>query len=318
MRNPTHHTARTGLQRDNLAMFLDFVLSIVLILPTLGYLSSRWTLFYVVHTRELHQHLFGMTVFLLLWMFGLFRLFPKIMRSLLWGGAILLTGLPLVSNDHHYAGMCSIYLREVKAIPRHLDNPVEGTLYQAHKISSRLSVLTLSSIGHPEITSYLEERGYSSSPRVEYARSPEQWESCIALFQEVYGRWCYRPDPFHQELLRPPHRTIRTFSGDCDDYTLLLCTLLMTRGFKMRMVVTSGHIYPEVAIPNDSLFRQVIEPIIKKSAGYREVAPARIHTHRDPQGKLWLNLDYSAPHPGGPYSREEIFRVIYLNGWYNI
>ncbi len=37
-----------------------------------------------------------------------------------------------------------------------------------------------------------------------------------------------------------------------------------------------------------------------------------IHYHIDERGNIWLNLDYTAKYPGGPFMNEEILSALTL------
>ena len=38
-----------------------------------------------------------------------------------------------------------------------------------------------------------------------------------------------------------------------------------------------------------------------------------IHYHIDERGNIWLNLDYTAKYPGGPFMHEEILGALTLD-----
>jgi hypothetical protein len=39
----------------------------------------------------------------------------------------------------------------------------------------------------------------------------------------------------------------------------------------------------------------------------------QLHYHIDERGQVWLNLDYTAEYPGGPFMSEEILGALTLN-----
>ena len=297
----------------NLLPFLDLVQSILLILPLLGYTSSHWTIYHVQNTRELHQHIIGTAAFLLMGLFLLFLVFPKIMRVLLLATTVILGTLPLLSKQHQYASFLENYFGQVKSIPLHLDNEIQGHIFYADEISDKLKDLVVENIDHKNIRSYLSENSsYYNREDSETFGVPECM-AAIELFRKVNAQWKYKSDPSKGDLFRSPHRTIRSFSGDCDDYTLLIATLFISHGYEMRIIMTRGHVYPEMAVPDELTFKNLMEPLIRGGINYLAEGSTQLCYHKDNEGTIWLNLDYTAPYPGGPFMHEQVLKVIYLN-----
>jgi hypothetical protein len=53
--------------------------------------------------------------------------------------------------------------------------------------------------------------------------------------------------------------------------------------------------------------------IIKEVLFITESKNKEIHYHIDERGQIWLNLDYTARYPGGPFISEEILGALTLN-----
>jgi hypothetical protein len=53
--------------------------------------------------------------------------------------------------------------------------------------------------------------------------------------------------------------------------------------------------------------------LIKKRLFPNESKHQAIHYHIDERGNVWLNLDYTAKYPGGPFMKEEILSALTLN-----
>ena len=72
-----------------------------------------------------------------------------------------------------------------------------------------------------------------------------------------------------------------------------------------RLIHTGGHIYPEMLIGNKADLELAIL-LIKDNLFVKESEGKQIHYHYDERGQYWLNLDYTARYPGGPFMSEEI------------
>jgi len=287
-----------------LFQFLDIVLSIMALLPVLGYTTSHWTIHYVVDTRELHEHILITAFFLGLGTIMLYTTFHKIIRILLFGSVLGLGILALISDKYDFSGLWTNYSKQVKSLPVRLDDQVKSHLYHAAEVDLKLAELVTKELGHQNLKGFLDDVGIDETCN---------WSSFIDLHQKIYESWTYKADPFYKELFRPPHRTIRSFSGDCDDYALLVSTLFKTLSFETRIIVTDHHVYPELAIPHDSIYFAWVEPRIKAMPCYQKKGSPPLFYRRDQTGTIWLNLDYTAPYPGGPYLHEQVYKVIDLD-----
>jgi hypothetical protein len=73
-----------------------------------------------------------------------------------------------------------------------------------------------------------------------------------------------------------------------------------------------GHIYPEILIGTMKDL-ETANYLIKKCFVYKESYRKQLHYHIDERGQIWLNLDYTAKYPGGPFMSEEILGALTLN-----
>ena len=78
-----------------------------------------------------------------------------------------------------------------------------------------------------------------------------------------------------------------------------------------RLVHTDGHIYPEILIGNQTDL-ETINFLIKNELFSLESKNQSIHYHIDERNQIWLNLDYTAKYPGGPFMSEEILGILNL------
>ena len=79
-----------------------------------------------------------------------------------------------------------------------------------------------------------------------------------------------------------------------------------------RLIHTKGHIYPEILI-GSMIDLEKINYLIKNVLFVKESSGKKLHYHIDERGQVWLNLDYTAKYPGGPFMFEEILGALTLN-----
>lgn len=135
---------------------------------------------------------------------------------------------------------------------------------------------------------------------------------CLAIFKEIKTRWNYVNDPKGREYIATASESLIHFSGDCDDYSILMAASIRAIGGTPRLIHTKEHMYPEVLIENKAQFEQVVylikEVLFKEEAKGKEIA-----YHIDERGQIWLNLDYTAQYPGGPFMSKEILGQLTLS-----
>lgn len=150
-------------------------------------------------------------------------------------------------------------------------------------------------------------------------------QNVCAIFDNIFRNWNYQRDPGGMEYFEKAGVSVYTYTGDCDDYATLMISLIKSIGGDGRVVCVSGHAYPELYlgrnISDDEI--QSIQDSINdyyESKGSRTRA-AFLNYHTDPNGKVWLNLDYQDRYPGGrfvEYAPEAEHLVIYADGSYEL
>ena len=128
---------------------------------------------------------------------------------------------------------------------------------------------------------------------------------CFAIFKEIKSRWNYVSDPKGREYIASASESLQHFSGDCDDHAILMAATLRAIGGTPRLIHTKGHIYPEMLLENRKELEMALY-LIQNELFVEESKDKLIHYHADERGKFWLNLDYTAAYPGGPFMKEEI------------
>jgi transglutaminase-like putative cysteine protease len=70
-----------------------------------------------------------------------------------------------------------------------------------------------------------------------------------AIFYFVQNNFKYLNDPLAYEYFKTPQESFLSNTGDCDDSSILLSSLLQSVGFQTRFVFVPGHVYVQVKIP---------------------------------------------------------------------
>lgn len=127
----------------------------------------------------------------------------------------------------------------------------------------------------------------------------------FAIFKEIRTRWNYVNDPKGREYIATASESLEHFSGDCEDYSVLMAASLKAIGASVRLIHTKGHMYPELLIKNTQELEAAIY-LIKEELFKNQSHNKELFYHLDDRGQIWLNLDYTATYPGGPFMSEEI------------
>ncbi|MDX5417886.1 MAG: transglutaminase-like domain-containing protein [Hymenobacteraceae bacterium] len=178
--------------------------------------------------------------------------------------------------------------------------PVKGTYFQERRVKSAMQPT------HPAVRSFAVE----NSTRYfhdEYYRKYGKIVRYFSLFKHVRNNWRYVNDPLGLDYYSPPTESIKLLAGDCDDYAILIASSIMSIGGEARIVISPNHMYAEVKMGT-------VEDLDKVSYAVRslfpdEVTGGKIHFH-ETNGELWINFDYTAGYPGGPFLEPELYSVI--------
>lgn len=134
---------------------------------------------------------------------------------------------------------------------------------------------------------------------------------CFAVFKEINSRWNYVNDPKEGDYIATASESLEYFSGDCDDHSILMAAAIRSIGGTPRLIHTKGHIYPEILI-GSMIDLEKVNYLIKNVLFVKESYKKKIHYHIDERGQVWMNLDYTAKYPGGPFMYEEILGALTL------
>ncbi len=133
----------------------------------------------------------------------------------------------------------------------------------------------------------------------------------FAVFKEINSNWNYVSDPKGRDYIAKATESLQYLSGDCDDHSIFMAACIKSIGGTTRLIHTKGHIYPELYIGTKKDLEK-INYAIKKELFPLESKNKTINYHIDERGNIWLNLDYTAKYPGGPFMNEEILGALTL------
>lgn len=132
---------------------------------------------------------------------------------------------------------------------------------------------------------------------------------CFAVFKKINRNWNYVSDPVGKEYFAKASESIKYLGGDCDDHAILMVAAIKSIGGTARFISTTGHLYPEIMIGDKNDLEQ-LNYLIKKELFPIESNGQSLHYHTDDDGKIWLNLDYTAAYPGGRFFAEPILGIL--------
>jgi len=136
-----------------------------------------------------------------------------------------------------------------------------------------------------------------------------------SIYNYMVGNWSYKADTRGIEVFQYSNKSLENgkgkFSGqgDCDDFSILMASLIESIGGTSRIVLAygpnGGHAYTEVYLGKVGGSESDVQRMVawlRKNYKVKE-----INTHTDLKtDEVWLNLDWwkepgGAKHPGGPF-----------------
>ena len=190
-------------------------------------------------------------------------------------------------------------------------NAEELTFLNPAKMAHQNAVLGAIDMGDPAVRNFAIE-AVNENFR-EQQRKDEQYRTIIqsfAIFKKINSNWNYVNDPQSREYFAKASESVKLLAGDCDDHSILMAAAIKSIGGIPRLVYTTGHIYPEIFIGDKNDLERV-NYLINRSLFEAETAGRQIHYHEDSNGRIWLNLDYTADYPGGEFFAEPVLGIIY-------
>ena len=131
----------------------------------------------------------------------------------------------------------------------------------------------------------------------------------LSLFKHLNSHFKYVSDSERDEYFATAHETILNgLGGDCDDHTILMVSCMKSIGAHCRMILTDGHLYPELFCGDEKAFELMQQAVINL---FGDEAIDNMYYHEQ-NGQYWIHLDYTAHYPGGPYVSETAYAIINL------
>jgi PKD repeat protein len=149
---------------------------------------------------------------------------------------------------------------------------------------------------------------------VEYSGDRTIRQIC-SVYDYMVGNWSYVPDTRGIEEFQYSNKSLEygkgkySGQGDCDDFSILLASLIESIGGTSRIILAygpmGGHAYTEVYLGKAEGTDNDADRMIKWLRNHYKVPEINAHTDLD-TGEVWLNLDWwkepgGAKHPGGPF-----------------
>lgn len=153
-------------------------------------------------------------------------------------------------------------------------------------------------------------------------QGPFHVEQVALIWAAVRKPWRYVNDPEGREYFATASETITNgYVGDCDDFATTLASMITAVGGKARVILMDGpdggHAYAEACVQGEpskvsaTLTKHYKTRWRSYIVGQR---PSTISYRTSEDCPIWLNLDWSANVPGGPYTAERWAVAIYEGG----
>lgn len=133
----------------------------------------------------------------------------------------------------------------------------------------------------------------------------------FSIFKVINSGWVYVSDPADGEYFAKASESAPLLAGDCDDHAVLMASCIKAIGGRVRLVRTTGHIYPELCV-GDAAGLQKAVYLIRNVLFADEARYADLYYHTDANGERWINLDYTRHYPGGPVMDEKIIGILHV------
>jgi len=133
----------------------------------------------------------------------------------------------------------------------------------------------------------------------------------FSIFKVINSSWIYVSDPADGEYFAKASESVPLLAGDCDDHAVLMASCIKAIGGKVRLVRTTGHIYPEMCVGDVKGLQRAVH-LIRNELFPEEARRADLYYHTDANGDHWINLDYTRHYPGGEVMNEKIIGILHV------
>jgi hypothetical protein len=122
------------------------------------------------------------------------------------------------------------------------------------------------------------------------------WDYC-------YSQWTYVSDPDQYEYIAPASESIANgLHGDCEDFAVLIAAGIKAIGGTSLILVqrqgNEGHAFAQVYVESEEYLDETVIPYLRARYGN---TIDYVWYSTSPKYGVWLNLEYTAAWPGGPF-----------------
>jgi transglutaminase-like putative cysteine protease len=146
------------------------------------------------------------------------------------------------------------------------------------------------------------------------------WLKAAAIQYWIRNNITYISDPTDNEYFAKPEETIATRGGDCEDFSILFCSMCMAVGVRIRIHIVEkdrlGHAFSSIFCENEPITAIVedIRNFYKNRNVY--IGSKEIFTYDHPANSRWLIVDPQARFIGDMQGIIKMGYASYQNGKY--
>ena len=228
------------------------------------------------------------------------------------------TSDPLVVNVWTQGGQASYNLRTGQSSPLPTPQPTRATEMTTDDIKNEANSISQAiDYTNPVVRNFATSKIERSSGGVyNIAQICDVWDP-------IHAQWTYIGYPDHW-YYTPASESINVgLKGNCLDYAILNAAIIEAIEGSSRVIVTQDdkgqwHAYAEEYVSDNYADLQSITDYLRNRYG---VSTVYYHSYQDPSGntEYWLNLDWQANNPGGPFFQDNgTYKIFYPNGEYDV
>lgn len=191
-------------------------------------------------------------------------------------------------------------------------NPQDVIISKLLPFPNKSKIIDAVDYNNPHVRNYAVGAATKYFRDVKGFHKQRQMIQCFSVFKDIRNRWTYVNDPHNAEYIASADESLLHFAGDCDDHAILMAACIRAVGGIPRIIHTGGHLYPEMLVGTKAEL-EIANFLIKDYLFSDESRGREVHYHEDEYGQIWLNLDYTATYPGGPFMSEEILGQLTFN-----
>ena len=132
----------------------------------------------------------------------------------------------------------------------------------------------------------------------------------FSLLKYIKENYKYVADPSRFDYFAPPQESMELMAGDCDDYSILIASVMKAIGADVRIIWAPGHVYPELYCGDKANFEKYVSAIY--ALFEQEIDKKHIYYRIDKNENYWINIDYTDLYPGSVYFSNEVLSIIYI------